>query len=71
MVPSEGSCNCRCPNYTNPTDYFMMLMKNEESSGKLLRAWRHADAAAASKQAPLQVQPFSKAEVRCCACRVS
>ena len=63
MQPSEGFRECRCPNYTNPTDYFMMLMKNEESSGKLLRAWRAPDAAALSKQAPLQAQPFSKAEV--------
>ena len=44
----------------------MMLMKSEESSGKLLRAWRDADAAALSKQAPLQAQPFSSAEVQSC-----
>ena len=49
----------------------MMLMKSEESSGKLLRAWRDADAAALSKQAPLQAQPFSSAEVRCCPWKAS
>lgn len=44
----------------------MMLMKSEDSSKKLLRAWRGADASALSKQAPLQARPFSSAEVYSC-----
>ena len=46
--------------YTNPSDYFMGLMKDEGSSGTLIDAWRKADSgtavskdvAAAPKPAP-------------------
>lgn len=29
--------------YTNPSDYFMSLMKDEEASPKLVELWRKAD----------------------------
>lgn len=36
----------RCPMYTNPTDFFMMLMKQEPESRKLREAWESAERAA-------------------------
>ena len=33
----------RCPMYTNPTDFFMMLMKQEQESQKLQEAWQSAE----------------------------
>lgn len=29
--------------YTNPSDYFMSLMKDEEASPKLVELWKKAD----------------------------
>ena len=43
----------------------MMLMKNQESSKKLLEAWRKAESAALTSpnQAPQQAQSFSDKKV--------
>jgi hypothetical protein len=43
----------------------MMLMKNQQSSKKLLEAWKKADSAALTSpdQAPQQAQPFADRKV--------
>ena len=50
----------RCPMYTNPTDFFMMLMKQEHESQKLREAWESAEHAAL--QAP---KPSEASSVQC------
>ena len=59
------SAFCRCPQFSNPTDHYMALMKNEEKSKKLLRTWKRRDSAylTSPKEAPQQAPPFSSAEV--------
>lgn len=45
----------RCPMYTNPTDFFMMLMKQEPESQKLREAWESAERAALEAPKPSEV----------------
>lgn len=49
--------------YTNPTDYFMGLMKDEGAAGALADAWRKSDAGVVSACAPLPIAPISKRAV--------
>ena len=41
--------------YTNPTDFFMMLMKQEQESQKLREAWESAEHAALEAPKPSEV----------------
>ena len=36
-------CLRSCPMYTNPSDYYMALMKDDGSSRKLVDLWHKAD----------------------------
>ena len=45
--------------YTNPTDYFMGLMKDDIAASGLADAWRKASAADVAVQAPPPVAPIS------------
>ena len=45
----------RCPMYTNPTDFFMMLMKKEQESRKLREAWESAERTALEAPKPSEV----------------
>ena len=45
--------------YTNPTDYFMGLMKDDLAASGLADAWRKASAADVAVQAPPPVAPIS------------
>ena len=56
----------RCPQFSNPTDHYMALMKNEEKSKKLLKTWERRERAylTSPKEAPQQAPSFSSAEVR-------
>lgn len=45
--------------YTNPTDYFMGLMKDDIAASGLADAWRKASAADVAVQAPPPVTPIS------------
>ena len=50
----------RCPMYTNPTDFFMMLMKQEQESQKLREAWQSAEHAALEAPKPSEVTPVQR-----------
>ena len=45
--------------YTNPTDYFMGLMKDDVAASGLADAWRRASAADVAVKAPPPVLPIS------------
>ncbi|KAK9823066.1 hypothetical protein WJX81_006280 [Elliptochloris bilobata] len=52
-----------CPMYTNPTDYFMGLMKDDVAAGSLAEAWMRSDAAVVAAYAPRPVTPISSRKV--------
>ena len=46
--------------YTNPTDFFMMLMKQEQESQKLREAWESAEHAALEAPKPSEVSSVQR-----------
>jgi len=53
----------RCPEYTNPTDFFMGLMKDDATAGTLADVWRKRYEGMVASAPPLPVAPISKRAV--------